>query len=168
MNSDGLLSATDEEEAYSLAYTSAVAAKARYVIALMNYDRDSVDIQFSAGGEYRPKIDAQLKATKNLGVPNLNGEFSFHLKSKNYDDLRIACQTPRILIVLDLPDDPETWMEVSPEELRIRKRAYWVNLRGLPETSNSSGKTIYIPEKNVFDPHQLVELMEKSRSGALK
>jgi len=167
VSDDGLLSEQDEQEAYSLAYASAVAAKARYTIAIPIQDRDSIDIVFSAGGPRRPSIAAQLKATINLGSVNAEGNFSYSLKKKNYDDLIELCQTPRILIVLDMPVDPLDWMNISEDELIIKRKAYWVHLVGLPETDNTSGKTVYIPKINVFNEAALSQLIERSRKGEM-
>ena len=49
---------------------------------------------------------------------------------KNYNDLRIFTQTPRLLVVLELPRDESQWMTVTAEELVPRRRAYWLSLLG--------------------------------------
>jgi uncharacterized protein DUF4365 len=84
---DALMKSADREEALSRAYIAAVAAGAGYVTALMDFDRDGVDVQIRAGGSMRPSLDIQLKATINLGEP-ANGVFRFPLKRRNYDLLR--------------------------------------------------------------------------------
>ena len=84
----GLLADTDIEEAVSSAYAHAVAAAAGVVVALRHFDRDGIDITFETGGEQRPKLDAQLKATINL-VKNAAGIYRFPCPRKNYDLLRI-------------------------------------------------------------------------------
>lgn len=68
---------------------------------------------------------------------------------------------PRILAVLFLPTDPESWLEASPEELLLKNAAYWVSLVGAPESSNSSGQTIYLPEGNLLSPSGLIALFER-------
>ncbi len=67
-------------------------------------DRDSVDLRIQASGPQRPALELQLKATVDLGPPQ-TGELRFRLSIKNYDDLRTATQTPRLLVVLELPKD---------------------------------------------------------------
>ena len=164
---DTLLTAADREEALSKAYAHSVAASAGYSTAIYDYDRDGVDIRIQAGGSMRPAIELQLKATINLGEPN-NGFFHFPLKRRNYDLLRIETQTPRLLVVLDLPRDESQWMTITREELVLRRCAYWLDLRGQVERSNQDNITVYIPEGNLFDVLALTRLMEQSRRGRIQ
>ena len=133
--SDTLMATTDREEALSRAYISAVTAVAGYVTALQDFDRDGVDVQIRAGGDMRPSLDIQLKATINLGVA-VDGVFRFPLKRRNYDLLREMTMIPRILVVLDLPKDAADWLTVSSDQLIMRRCAYWASLAGLKETEN--------------------------------
>lgn len=164
---DSLLSEPDQEEALSRVYAQAVAVRAGYTTSLPDFDRDSVDLQIKAGGRMRPAIDLQLKATINLGEP-IDDHFRFPLKSRNYDLLRIETQTPRLLVVLDLPRDKCAWMSITENELILRRRAFWVNLKGLPETINQTSVTISIPMDNLFTVESLQDLMEQSRTGGIQ
>lgn len=163
---DSLMSSTDREEALSRAYVAAVAAGAGYTTAESNLDRDGVDVQVRAGGDMRPSIDIQLKATVNLGKAS-NGAFSFPLKRRNYDLLREPTIVPRVLVVLDLPKDEKEWLSVKPEELVLRRCAYWANLAKSPETENKESVTISIENKNRFNVEGLKALMEQARTGAI-
>jgi hypothetical protein len=160
---DALLHTTDRQEALSWAYACAVAAGAGYSTSRPDFDRDSVDITFSAGGEMRPTINAQLKATKRL--VQASSVFRFPLKKKNYDDLRVQTLAPRILIVLRLPELENEWLSITVDELVIRRAAYWVSLLGKPENENEQSVTIEIPAGNQFDVACLRVLMEKVRQG---
>ena len=127
---DALLFTQDRQEALSRAYASAIAAGAGYATYVPNIDRDSVDIGFMAGGQMRPNIHAQLKATINL---RRSGEFfKFSLKKKNYDDLRAQTQIPRIVVVLALPKNETSWLNVSVAKLVMKHCAYWASLRREP------------------------------------
>lgn len=161
-----LLTDNDVEEAVSSAYAHAVAAAAGMVIALRHFDRDGIDITFETGGDQRPKLDAQLKATINL-TKNPAGVFRYPCPRKNYDLLRIPTQVPRILIVLHLPRDKSEWVKCTPQNLILRNCAYWVNLNGAPVTDNETSVTIDVLPKNVFHVDGLKNLMEMSRSGKL-
>ena len=88
-------------EQLSRAYVAAIAAHAGYVTATNDLDRDSIDVTIRAGDLMRPAIDIQLKATGR--IPAKAAAFSFPLSIKNYNDLRIRTQTPRILVVLAMP-----------------------------------------------------------------
>lgn len=164
---DALLTEGDRKEALSRAYAYAVAARAGYVTAMYDQDRDGVDLRIQTGGQMRPAIELQLKATVRLAASD-DGHFRFPLKRRNYDLLRIKTQTPRLLVVLDLPGDESRWMTINGHELVLRRRAYWLNLRDMDETSNTTSVTIRIPEQNVFDPRSLQALMMQAREGKIR
>ena len=98
----------------------------------------------------------------------MEGHYRFPLKRKNYDELIELTQTPRILLVLDLPRDRDEWMTVTADHLILRRRAYWLNLRDYGDTTNVSSVTVRIPETNVFDIESLHYLMEQSRKGVIQ
>ena len=160
-----LLTGPDQKEGLSLAYVKALAARAGFSTAVPEPDRDSVDLRIMAGGPRRPALDLQLKATADLAEAQ-DGFRRFRLRIKNYNDLRVETQTPRLLVVLDLPQDEAQWMTVTTEELVLRRRAYWVSLqRAHEEVMSQETVTVPIPEGNVFDVATLQTLMERSRSG---
>jgi hypothetical protein len=166
MSSDALLTSNDVAEALSKAYVNAIAARAGYVTAHKDFDRDGVDVTIEAGAAMRPKLDVQLKATINLGTP-VSGVFRFPCPRRNYDLLREETQTPRLLVVLALPRQASYWLTVSSTHLVLRRCAYWVSLSGMPETTNSMSVTIDIPEANRLTVPVLQDLMDRSRRGSL-
>ena len=164
---DALLTSQDKEEALSRVYIEAVAAAAGYITAEPKPDRDSVDLQICAGGRMRPALDLQLKATVNLHV-SADGDLPFKLPLGNYNGLRCETQTPRLLVVLDLPRDSSQWVTITADELVLRHRAYWMNLRGLGATDNKSSVTVRIPRRNLFNVENLRALMDQSRGGIIQ
>jgi len=165
--SDTLLSTQDRQEALSRAYASAIAAGAGYVTYVPDYDRDSIDLGFIAAGRMRPNLHVQLKATINL---RRTGEFfKFPLKKKNYDDLRVPTQVPRIVVVLALPKKETGWLNVSVSKLVIKRCAYWASLHGKPGLPDGQESvTIEIPAANRFDVAGLRKLMEAARLGDIR
>ena len=162
-----LLAGSDQKEGLSLAYVKALATRAGFSTAVPEPDRDSVDVRIMAGGPRRPALDLQLKATAELAEAQ-DGFRRFRLPIKNYNDLRVETQTPRLLVVLELPQDESQWMTVTAEELVLRRRAYWLSLqRGDDEAVDQKTVTVRIPEHNVFDVEALRTLMEQSRSGEI-
>ncbi len=111
----------------------------------------------------RPQVHVQLKATINLKLQN--GNCKFPLPIKNYDDLRIETQAPRILVVLAMPRREPQWLNVNQKRMILRRTAYWLSLRGQPEVDNTASVTVTIPEQNHFTVDALRALMEKSRRG---
>ena len=166
MTADNLLTIPDQEELLSKAYAHAVAARAGYTTALYDLDRDGIDMRIQAGGYMRPGIELQLKATINLG-PARDGYSHFALPVRNYELLIVSTQTPRILVVLDLPTNPCDWMEITADSLVLRHRAYWVSLAGREQTSNTHNITVQIPDQNLFDVTGLIGLMDQSRFGRI-
>ncbi len=163
----GLLTSPDRKEGLSLVYVKALAARAGFLTSVPAPDRDSVDLRVQAGGTYRPALDLQLKATADLSGPR-NGVLPFRLSLKNYDDLRAGTQTPRLLVVLELPEDEARWLSVTEEALILRRRAYWLSLqRGHDEVAGQKTVTVHIPERNILDVEALQRLMEQSRTGEL-
>lgn len=166
VSSDVLLTENDIESALSAAYVQAIAAEAGYTSGKPpEPDRDSVDIQIAAGGHMRPKLDIQLKASIRLAGDG--NKFAYPLKIKNYNDLRAPTQTPRLLVVLDLPKRRDQWLTVTVKQLIVRRAAYWVSLFGMPESKNETSVTVPIPVSNIFDVGALKALMEQSRSGRI-
>ena len=156
----------DIEERLSMAYAHAVAARAGYITAVYDLDRDGVDLRIQAGGSMRPALELQLKATINLGAPR-NGMFHYRLPARNHNLLCIPTQTPRLLVVLDLPRDHQQWMTVTASEMVLRNRAFWMSLSGCNETSNDASITIQIPVENLFNVPNLQALMDQSRGGRI-
>jgi len=114
----------------------------------------------------RPSLDIQLKATINLGEAT-NDEYCYALKRRNYDLLREQTMVPRILVVLSLPAAEAEWLSVTPEQLILRRCAYWVSLAGFSETQNNESVMISIHNNNRFDVDSLKALMERARRGAI-
>ena len=164
---DALLTVQDREEELSRAYVHAVAARAGYTTVPPGIDRDGIDLGIRAGGPMRPGLDLQLKATVNLGEAR-DEHYHFPLPAKNYELLRIDTMAPRLLVVLDLPRAEELWLTITPENLVMRRCAYWLSLRGLEERENVSSVTVRIPVANVFNVENLRSLMEQAREGTIQ
>ena len=95
-----MLTVPDQKEQLSLAYVNALAACAGFATSDPKPDRDSVDLRVMAGGRFRPALDLQLKATTTLAEPR-SGVLRFRLPVKNYNDLCVETQTPRLLYCLN-------------------------------------------------------------------
>lgn len=158
-----LLSETDQQEALSIAYLSALAARAGFVTSRQDFDRDGVDLQIRGGGGNFPTIDFQLKATINL--VDAGYCWTFPLKKRNYDLLVADTQCPRYLAVLKMPRDRDTWLASSKNELVLRECLFWVSLRGWPASDNKTTVTINIPKANLLDSEALKLMVDLARRG---
>lgn len=161
------LMTTDIESELSYAYLHAVASHAGFECALSGRHSDNagIDARIHARGPFLGPlkdltIEVQLKATKR-SLTEQDGSLSYPLAIGNYNSLRLlATQAQRILVVMQLPDDPAVWLAHSPQELAIRRCAHWVSLRGAPESSNTTNHTVYLPIGNLFTVDALRSIVE--------
>lgn len=154
---------------FSRAVVRAVSAAAGIVATVPEHDQDSVDMTFAAPDSKDgpgPRLDAQLKCSENLAP---SGEaFSFDLKVKNYNDLRHPAGSryvPRILVVVHVPPDPADWFKCDPEQIVMRRCAYWVSLAGAPSTTNTATVAVQIPTAQVFNPESLLGHLRRPGEG---
>lgn len=73
--------------------------------------------------------------------------------------------TPRILVVLLLPDDAAQWLTCTEDALTLRRCAWWASLRGQAATANDKTLRIDIPRAQRFDAEALGAMMDRVRSG---
>jgi len=110
-------------------------------------------------------IDVQVKSTSR----SMMAEQYIHydLKVKNYNELRVEQYgSPRILIVVVVPDDPGSWLDQSEELLVLRNcAAYWMSLRGAPETTNTSSIRVDVPRANLLTTESLAGLLHVISEG---
>ena len=152
----------DQKEQFSLAYIYAVAACAGYQLELPSKDRHSVDGRLISDAEI---IEFQAKATSQ--DIERDGVVRFRLPVRNYDDLRNPdAMALRLLIVVQLPADPDMWIVQTDEQLCLAGRAVWLRLRGERAIDNVDSITVEIPTSNRFDRDGLADLMRQARERA--
>lgn len=159
------LSQPNIESELSYAYLHGVASRAGMSCRDGNRheDNNGIDALLTAwlpcGNPYTEvDIKVQLKAT--IAEPTDDGQnYEYRLKGVNrYNDLRSeTISIARILVVLFLPRDAAEWLHHSPEQLALRRCAYWQSLRGAPDISADSA-LIKLPKTQVFSPESLIEL----------
>lgn len=159
-----LLTENQRKEELSVGYLHVISAHVGFSCEKLRIDMDSIDVVVNANGYladdstiYSPEIKMQLKASSNI-VPNGN-YIPFPLPIKNYNDLRNRSTSPRLLVLLLLPENQHEWVLHSIDELVIKKCVYWLNLYGMPQSNNQTSVTVQIPVNNVLSPASLHELM---------
>ncbi len=163
------LSLENIESELSYAYLHAVASKAGVSceVAGRHEDNAGVDARLVAWGPFpnggwRNEVDLkiQLKATVIQPV-TVKDSLSYSLSGiPRYDDLRSeALATPRILVVLFLPEHANSWVTHTDDGLSLHKCAYWVSLRGAKPSSNKTAQTVYLPKVQRFDSDGLTSLL---------
>jgi len=162
-------SSTDIESELSYAYLHAVASHAGMSCRLSNRleDNNGIDAAITAwgpfpAGGYLQEVDLKIQLKATIQTPADHGAYySYFFKGiSQYEDLRKdTVATHRILVVLFLPRDTCEWLAHDVEALTIRKCAFWVSLRGAPESRNTDGQTIKVPKNQSFSPDNLRQLM---------
>jgi len=151
------------QEQFADAFLLAVAAVAGFQAMKPPVDNDSVDWTIASRLPRRPKIDIQMKSR---GVEDADAEDDFiryDLKRKNYDDLILTdLLAPRLLVLVLVPKGIEGWLALTPEQLILRRCAYWVSLAGQPPTTNETSVRVHVPRTNLFDVASLEGLMQRA------
>lgn len=164
MESTELLSENDKKEQLSRVYVAAIASAAGFVVSTPELDRDSVDVVVSSGGKRRASVGFQLKATSAADWDG--AELKFQLKSKNFNDLVVLRQVPLLLLVMELPSDPHDWLDVSEDQLVLKRCAWWLSIVGQNETEQGS-KQVRIPRANQLTVSAMKKLISQSESNDL-
>jgi hypothetical protein len=166
---------TDEhiKEGLSRAYILAVAHRAGFNCAIREFDYgvdgtfiEVADLPNGGKCESGFKLDFQAKASTRV-VRN-NGFVSYPLDAESYNRLvTLRGGTPRVLIVLELPDDPDEWLTIDEAQLVLKNCGWWHSLTGEARTTNTASRTIRIPNSQLFNVPALNDLMTKVTRGTL-
>lgn len=157
----------DKMEDLSVAYIKILAAENGYTLTTVGRDNDGVDVTISCKGYpasgckiRSPKLDIQLKASYSKVKIKKNGDISFKLEAKNYNNLILSNRMiPAILVLLHMPKDQNKWVKHTKQCLKITKCAYWVSLKHLNGTTNKESITINIPKENMLSSSELKRIM---------
>ncbi|WP_321797594.1 DUF4365 domain-containing protein [Caballeronia sp. J97] len=151
-----------QKEQFNVAYVRAIAAQAGFNPSQLDVDDDSVDLELSGRGfcgrVRNPKLQFQLKSTSRDCVSG--SVIRYPLSRKNYDDLRgdnLIC--PRYLAVLLVPEEPTEWVQHHPEHMSLHNACFYVSLRDLPDTANTSTVTVSVPLSQRLTTEALKDLM---------
>jgi hypothetical protein len=151
----------DIKERLSVAYVTAIAARAGCQISKLDVDKQSIDATIRPISGRKLCIDLQLKATSSDCINN--GVVEFDLPVKNYDDLRDPHSTAHhYLVILVLDPNQDTWLTLDADALLIRRCAYWLDLSGAPATANTSTIKIAIPITQRLDVTALHAMMKRA------
>ena len=149
----------DIKERLSIAFATAVAARAGCMLVEWPKDKQSLDVTLRPISGSSEIVDLQLKATSQDVVSEAG--VGVELPIKNYNDLRSEdAAAPRYLVALVLPDDATLWLAQDAEQLLLKRCAYWLDLRGMPPTINRKTISVTIPTSNIFDVQSLLGMFE--------
>jgi hypothetical protein len=162
------------KESLSRAYVTAVVGRARQNLLWgrdYDYGVDGTVRELERRGnrirETGFGFDFQSKTTVDWSLEN--GEVVYDLETDAYNNLVERTQAgafPFFLLLLCLHADDSTWLDVSVDQLVLRKCAYWFKLSGAP-TDNTSTQRIRIPAANVFTPATVIRILQEIRTGVM-
>ncbi len=168
-----MLPRNQRQEALSRAYVRAVAARAGVICADSTLDF-GIDLFLRAvtarnGGfaDTGPQLDVQLKSTTRAELRD--AQVIHDLEVRAHDVLRpsAAGVTPRVLVLLVLPEDESQWVTQTVDELILRRCAYWLSLRGAEPTTSHTTVRIAIPIAQVFSAEAVVTLLNRLKQGEM-
>lgn len=156
-------------EDMSEAYLRALCAANGYSIAKVEHDNDGLDIAVrckeNAADDsilVSTEVEIQLKSSYARIRTLKDGTISYDLDVKNYKWLiQKNRMLPLILVVFHMPNDENLWLEQTIDWLKIKKCAYWISLKGKPDTNNEGTITVHIPSGNLLTKDSLKEIMVK-------
>ena len=127
-------------------------------------DMTVVHQQLTANEYMYSEVDLQLKATKQTNRVS-ESHVSIQLKKAHYDKLRTPhVQSPRLLVVMRLPEDLADWLSHTDEMLTLSHCCYWMSLLNMaPIVEDRQSKVVHVPRANKFNVETLLALMHKSR-----
>ncbi len=157
----------DKQEQLSLAVLHATCAKAGFGFKVSGRIQDNwgwdaeADVYEKLHAESTLsdfKLKFQLKATRQQLI-FANNRYSFPMEIAHYDRLRRVAgyDAPNYLVVFQMPEDENEWVQCTPENLIFRRCLRWVSLRGA-EPSSQSSITVYLPNTHLLTPHSLRNL----------
>ena len=164
----GNIAVTASMEKLQDAYLGAIAAAAGCELAKPDPDPGldwTIGLKSATHKKIRtPKIDVALKSTYQT-MPNDCGEFSFTLENAHLEILaEEALYYPRLLIVMLLPRDVDSWVWSKTNWMVLRHSMYWVNLRGKPITGDKK-TNVRVPYSQRFDALELCRILYKLGAG---
>ena len=146
-----------QKEALGQAYVRAVIAKAGFNFGKSEHDYGydgTIKEVVNRGGRYVEScfgINFQLKSSCDVTFEN--GHVVYDLESKNYNDLvEESSMLPNILILLALPTDSNDWLEVTADQLIMKKMCMVVLFRRARTYYQSDYKKEFLSPMGRYSP----------------
>jgi hypothetical protein len=157
----------DIKERLSLAYLTAVAARAGCEVHERKVDRNGIDATVRPIAGSPAGIDVQMKASSSVQWLKDEATLAFSLDTPTYDKLRREDTSfPQLLVLFEMPNDDSKWLVTKHPTTTLQHLAYWVDLYGKPPVEGEH-TTIHFSSTNVFDSDAINAIIEKAHALAL-
>ena len=161
-----MMATSRTQEELSWAVVRAVAAQAGVNLDRLDIDDHGIDGTLRRYGSGYVPIDFQLKST--TAYFERDGRIVYDLDVHNYNVLVTDDSAPRILILFVMPSDREDWLSQTPEQLCLRRCAYWISLMGREPSMNTGTVRVELPMDDVFSVEGLPGVFERlARPGGV-
>lgn len=154
------------QEALSVAYISAVAAKAGFDCGNPRRYDYGIDLQISPiiVDEYGDNIPNGIPLVVQAKASHVFNEsvdsITYDLKTRNYNILASNNKgLPYILISYCMPSEDAEWMNICENNTILKHKGYWKSLRGEPRSKNRQTVRITIPKTQIFNGSNLTSIM---------
>ncbi|MFE2532592.1 DUF4365 domain-containing protein [Streptomyces sp. NPDC059371] len=167
---DGNLPKNARQEHFSLAYLRMVTYAAGCSIKVHETDYEGLDITVTSAADhefyYGPEFNVQMKCTTRTELLRKK-HMAWPMKPDTYKKLiQPKRMAPSYLMVLLVPGEPESWLEIDESQLLTRSRMYWQEAALLPPfKEGNETQTVQLPRSNLFDVSQLLGIMKKIGEG---
>lgn len=162
----GTLHSGHTKEQYSIAFVHALATRARCKIQGLSVDDEQIDLTIRQKANHlkfdRAMVDVQMKCSSRDLIRQDGLHFS--ISRTQYDGLRDRGIAKKILVVLAVDLEFDSWMTVTPDDLLMRGAAYWLPMDGLPSIATES-TTLILPDENRFNVEQLLDILHRIGNG---
>lgn len=101
----------------------------------------------------------QVKTTR-VELPVIDGDVRFKLDIPTYDWLRKTTTVPRFLVVMEVRPFRRDWIARMEFGFIVRRRAWYVSLRGDPATENEDSVTVRLPFGNMVTTATLTRMTQ--------
>lgn len=156
---------TDLKEMFQLGLVHSFAAAAGCNVSVPVIDNGiDVTLTHELPGQQDIPLKVQLKAVThgwNAGRTQISAQVT---KTRYEQYTWIEPMVPTIVVIMDLPADPASWIWSRHPYTALRHCAYWVNLEGYPPVTVAK-PTVSAPTSNVFDDRAICEMMARIRDG---
>lgn len=145
------------KEDLSQAYVQAVTSRSGHDLNITRKDYRGIDGTIENPSLWSVnRVDFQLKSTTDYEFRD--SDVIYDLRVEDYNRLIQERDIPRVLILFIMPDDEAEWLVQSPDELCLRRCAYWVSIMGGTFSNNRSTVRVSLPQQNVFDESGLTDM----------
>ena len=147
------------QEELSWAAVRAVSSQAGFNLDRLDLDDHGIDGTLRS---YEPgflPVDFQLKST--TVYLERDGMIVYDLRVENFNVLVQNDSAPRFLILFVMPPDREDWLSQTPEQLCLRRCAYWVSLMDGERSQNEQTVRVNLSTSDTFSVEGLPQIFAR-------